>query len=105
MCGLCGVLGGGTHWTEDRTGDEASGLLQTRRAARLARVRLMNAVLAHYRLRLADWQGSSYVLTGPTGQSELADDLVQVWRAAERMTGRPCDPLDPPLIDSLERDG
>jgi hypothetical protein len=105
MCGLCGVLGSGAHWTDDRTGDGAGGSPQTRRAARLARVRLMNAVLAHYGLSLADWQGSSYVLTGATGRSELVGDIVQVWRAAERMSGRACDPLDPCLLARLERDG
>jgi hypothetical protein len=104
MCGLCGVLGGGTHWTEERSGDGGGGSAQTRRAARLARVRLVNAVLAHYRLKLADWQGSSYVVSSATGQSELASDIVQVWRVAERMAGQPCDPLDPALIERLERE-
>jgi hypothetical protein len=100
MCGLCGVLGGAGHWTEDAVGDVA----QTRRAARLRRVRLMNAVLRHYRLTLADWQGTSYVLSGPTGGSELVGDLVQVWRAAERVAGQSCDPLDERLIERLERE-
>jgi hypothetical protein len=29
--------------------------------------------------------------------------LVGMWAAAERLAGRPCDPLDPALIADLER--
>ena len=104
MCGLCGVLGGDAHWTDHPASDGAGGSLQARRAARRERVRLMNVVLAHYGLRLTDWQGTSYLLSGATGGSELVGDLVQIWRAAERMAGRACDPLDPQLIERLERE-
>jgi hypothetical protein len=101
MCGLCGVLGNADHWTD--IPDEGVVLSpHTRRATRLARVRMVNEVLAYYGLKLADWQGSNYVLSGPTGRTELVGDLVQVWRAVEQMAGRACDPLDPRLIERLE---
>lgn len=104
MCGLCGVLGSAGHWTDGPAGDAVGGSAPTRRAARLARVRLMNVVLSHYRLTLADWQGTSYLLSGATGGTELVGDLVQVWRAAERVSGQSCDPLDLRLIERLERE-
>jgi len=105
MCGLCGILGGGGHWTDGAAAEgDAGASAASRRVARLTRVRLMNRVLSHYGLRLADWQGSSYVLNGATGRTELVGDLHQVWRMAEQMAGRACDPLDPALIERLERE-
>ena len=105
MCGLCGVLGGGEHWTEVGSGAETAPVPPLRRRAeRLRRVGLANAVLAHYGLSLGDWQGASYVLSGRTGRTEIVGDLAHVWQTAERMLGRPCDPLDPALIERLERE-
>jgi hypothetical protein len=101
MCGLCGILGNASHWT-DGPADGDVGALQNRRAARLARVRMMNEVLAPFGLKLSDWQGSDYLLSGSTGRTEVVGDLVQVWRAAQQMSGRVCDPLDLQLIERLE---
>jgi hypothetical protein len=104
MCGLCGMLGGEVHWT-DRAGsaDERAGArVMTPRAERFQRVALINAVLGHYGLALTDWQGSSYLLSNRTGRTEIVADLMQIWRAAEGMLGRPCDPLEPALVERLE---
>jgi hypothetical protein len=95
MCGLCGSLGGEEHWAMRTEGFAAA---QTRRAERLARVRVANAVLGAFAMRLDDWQGSALVLSGATGRREIVDQLPQVWAAAERMLGQPIDPLDPGLI-------
>ena len=100
MCGLCGMLGG-EHWTEEAAGAGASA---PRRAERLRRVGFANTVLVHYGLRLDDWQGSSYVLSSRTGRSEIVATLMDAWQAAERMLGRGCDPLEPALIERLERE-
>lgn len=101
MCALCGALGGEEHWS---TRADASG--QTRRAERLARVRTANVVLAAYAMRLDDWQGTSFVLSSPTGRREIVETLPQVWDMAGRMMGRPIDPLDPALIARIvERAG
>jgi hypothetical protein len=110
MCSLCGILGADGHWT-DRVADprEDQPAVQTgqasgsRRQERLQRCALANRVLGHYRLRLADFEAQSYVLRAPTGRSEIVLDLVGMWAAAERLAGRPCDPLDPALIADLER--
>jgi hypothetical protein len=95
MCSLCGSLGGEEHWS---TRSERSGTGQTRRAERLDRVRVANAILGAFAMRLDDWQGAAFSLSGPTGRREIVDQLPQVWEAAGRMLGRPIDPLDPELI-------
>ncbi len=95
MCTLCGAFGGEDHWST-RAESSASG--RTRRAERLERVRAANAVLRAFALRLDDWQGTSFLLSGPTGRREIVDTLPQVWEMAGRMLGRKIDPLDPPVI-------
>jgi hypothetical protein len=100
MCGLCGVLGGGDHWTDG----QAIGGPTTRRADRLRRVALANAVLGHYGLQMSDWQGVHYLLASRTGRTEIVDNPTHVWQAAEAILGRRCDPLDPALVERLERE-
>ena len=103
MCGLCGVLGAETHWTDTAARPEAfGGRTQTRRQERFARIALANRVLKHYGLKLGDFEGRSYVLRSATGRQELVPHLAGMWAAAERLAGRPCDPLDAALILALE---
>ena len=90
MCGLCGVLLSGT-WAEE-AGD---------RRARVLRLKLLNRVLAHFGLRLDEWAGRVYVLRDRTGRTAVVDDLSAIWREAERLAGRPLDPLDPELLARL----
>jgi len=97
MCGLCGLFESGTHWTET-PGVATAG---PPRQQRLRQVGYANRVLRCYRLRLDDWQGRNYLLTSPTGATEVIDSLALLWPAAERLAGRPCDPLDPDLLLSL----
>lgn len=106
MCSLCGVLGGAEHWADAaaRPGVYTRNLDRIdRRRERFGRVAAANRILAAYSLTLADWQGSAYVLSSRTGKSEVVEDLGHLWKAAEAMIGRDCDPLDPDLIDRLER--
>jgi hypothetical protein len=108
MCGLCGVLGGAGHWTDavarpgifTRTAEPIE-----RRRERALRVAHASKVLKHYRLSLSDWQGTSFLLSTATGKTEIVDNLTHLWTAAEKLTGRPCDPLDPALLDGLESGG
>lgn len=105
MCALCGVLGGLDHWTDaaQRPGVFTRNVdaLQRRRE-RMNRVACAQRVLAHYGLTLSDWQGTSFVLSTMTGKTELVDHLTHLWAAAEKLVGRPCDPLDPALLQRLE---
>lgn len=105
MCSLCGVLGAGEHWT-DAAGRESSfagRMPATRRQERQRRAALANHVLGRYGLKLADFEGQSYVLSSRTGRTEIVPDLLGMWGAAERLLGRPCDPLAPDLIAALEQ--
>jgi hypothetical protein len=98
MCGLCGVFGGADHWTAATARPEVFGDTRTRRAERAERVRIANAVLAAFALRLDDWQGASFVLSSATGKREIVETLPDAWRAAAAMLGRDIDPLDPGLV-------
>ncbi|MDP2333453.1 MAG: hypothetical protein Q8M19_22465 [Reyranella sp.] len=108
MCALCGILGGAGHWTDAAA---RRGVLSRnidpvqRRRERYDRVTAASRVLRHYGLTLGDWQSSSYVLSTATGKTELVDNLGHLWAAAEKLLGRPCDPLDPALIRLLEAGG
>lgn len=105
MCALCGVLGGEGHWTDaaarpgvfTRNVDSIQ-----RRRERLHRVACAQRVLGHFGLTLSDWQGTSYVLSTATGKTEMVDNLAHLWSTAEKLVGRPCDPLDLALIRRLE---
>jgi len=107
MCALCGVLGATEHWTDavarpgvfTRNTDAAS-----RRRERMNRAAAANRVLKHYAMNLADWQGSAFVLSTATGKTEIVDNLAHLWMAAERLLGRPCDPLDEELVALMERE-
>jgi hypothetical protein len=89
MCALCGVLLE-EHWAEDGG-----------RRARALRVGLLNRVLAHFGLRLDDWSGRTYVLRDQKGRSAVVGTLGSIWVEAERLAGRPLDPLDPGLLARL----
>ncbi|MBV9566347.1 MAG: hypothetical protein JOY90_38775 [Bradyrhizobium sp.] len=107
MCALCGSLGGDEHWTDavardgvfTRNRDSAR-----RRLERARRVEVANRVLKLYGLRLSDWQGTSFLLSTFTGKSEMVGDLGHLWAAAERLSGRACDPLDPDFLSRLDAD-
>ena len=105
MCSLCGVLGGNEHWADAvaRPGVYTRNVERLdRRRERARRVSAANCVLAAYALSLSDWQGTSYLLSSRTGKTEIIEDLGHLWPAAERMIGRPCDPLDPDIIARAE---
>ena len=58
-------------------------------------------MLAVYGLRLDDWSGRVWVLRDRKGRSAVVDDLGALWVEAERLAGRPLDPLDPELVAAL----
>jgi hypothetical protein len=105
MCALCGVLGGAEHWT-DAVARQGVFTRNTgspeRRRERLRRVALANRILSQYGLALADWQGTSYLLSTATGKTEVVDGLAHLWASAEKVSGRACDPLAFDLIERLE---
>lgn len=87
MCALCSVILN-EHWAEQDGG----------RRARMLRVALLDRVLGHFGLSLSDWAGGVYVLRDRKGAAAVVRDLGGVWSEAERLLGRPLDPLDGELV-------
>ena len=106
MCALCGVIGGNAHWTD---GSPRPGVYHRapttpeRRRERQERVRIVNRVLKPFGMTLSDWQGSAFLLSTRTGKNEVVDDLSHLWIVAERLSGRPCDPLATGTIEAMEQ--
>jgi hypothetical protein len=92
MCGLCSVILN-QHWAEQDGG----------RRARAFRSALLDRVLGQFGLSLHDWAGGVYVLSDRKGASAVVLDLGAVWSEAERLLGRPLDPLDAALVAELGR--
>lgn len=106
MCGLCGALGSHQYWT-DAAGSadfQRNGMTITRRDERERRLRLINRVLGSRGLVVRDWGGNSYVLEGPRGKVDNVYNLAGIWAAIDAHSGgAPIDPLDPHLLNELER--
>ena len=104
MCALCGVLGG-MHWADSAANPAVftGRARQTRRGERQHRARLVSAAMKPYGLSLQDWQGASFIVRSRTGHQEMVDDLMTVWAAAEKIRGRPLDPLDPQFLEAIEQ--
>jgi hypothetical protein len=90
MCSLCSVLVS-EHWAEAGTG----------RRTQLLRLGLLNRVLGQFGLRLDGWSGRDYVLRDRVGSTAVVSDLGSLWAEAERLVGRPLDPLDADLVAAL----
>jgi hypothetical protein len=60
----------------------------------------LNRLLRPYGLTVHDTHPvPGYRLATQTGAVELADGLDALWAAAERLTGRPVDPLSPEFLN------
>ena len=108
MCSLCGVLGGNEHWADAvaRPGVFTRNVSPIgRRRERSNRVRIANRILAQFGMALADWQGTSFLLSTRTGKTEIIPDLGHLWPVAERLAGRACDPLAEAVMERLEQRG
>ena len=110
MCILCGEFVTHIHWTEKRAEDKARASIdagakdenrRNRRRERARRAAVTNEVLRQYGLKVSDWSGTKYVLRDGKGRSELVQDLGSLWPTAQKLTGRPLDPLDPVLQTAL----
>jgi hypothetical protein len=106
MCVLCGEFVMKIHWTDQTSSDESEIRVgdkqRDRQRTRLQRTSLCNNILRHYRLKLEDWNGSKYILSNPKGNNEVVHDLGTLWATAEKMLGRPINPLDPELLSLIQ---
>ena len=101
MCGLCGALGGAGDWTQGVSSDAATAISWQRRQQRRERIAQACRVLRPFGLSLSEWQGSAMLLRNRTGATAIVASLLDTWPAAERLAGRPIDPLDPMLLEAL----
>jgi hypothetical protein len=110
MCILCGEFVTRIHWTEKHAEDKTRASIdaeakdenrRNRRRERARRAAVTNEVLRFYGLRVSDWSGTKYVLRDGKGRSELVQDLGSLWPVAQKLAGRPLDPLDPTLQAAL----
>jgi hypothetical protein len=101
VCVLCYELAPEEHWSDGAGGGEQ---VEARRA-RHRRTRLLAAVLAPYGLTVSDpGTGPHRLVADRKGAAEVAAGLPAVWRAADRLSPRPVDVLDPAVLDALSRD-
>jgi hypothetical protein len=98
MCGLCGILANADHWTDA----PAAPVHSTPSQLRQLRTRVANRVLAFYGLKLRDTAGA-LVVQSATGQTALIPHLGALWPAADKISRRALDPLDPQLVEALNR--
>ena len=94
MCPLCGALLA-EHWSDPDGPAVWRG--------RMLRTRIVRRVLESFGVTLSDWGGTAYVLHDGKGRAEVVHDLTTLWTEAERLAGRPLDPLDPALVAALHR--
>jgi hypothetical protein len=94
MCTACGIPAAPGPWTE--AGAASAG---DRLRARARQVGHLNRILRPLGLAVAD-AGSvpGFQLSRLTGEVVLVPDLPALWTEAERMLGRPVDPLAPPHV-------
>ncbi|MFC5828438.1 hypothetical protein [Nonomuraea insulae] len=97
MCVLCYELIPEDHWS-----DGLSDAVPSR--SRYRRMRLLAAVLAPYGLTVSDPRtGPHCLIADRKGAAEIAAGLPAVWRAAQRLSSRRIDVLDPALLEALAR--
>ena len=91
MCASCGFPAATGHWT-----DAGAASAFDRLRGRLRRASVLRALLSPYGLVVHD-DGSSlgFILSTKTGQQIMVANLTELWAVAERMAGRPVDPLEP----------
>lgn len=98
MCVLCGELIMNVHWTEENRQENGMTDQRNRRRTRLARAKFVNQILMYYGLSLSEWNGTRYLLCDKKGATTIIQDLGGLWPAAQKLHGRPLDPLDPSLL-------
>lgn len=95
MCANCGFPAAPGHWTE-----AGAVLSSDRLGARYRRASLLRAVLRKHGLTAHDDGATPGItISTLTGNQEIVPDLSTVWAIAERLTGRPIDPLGPDYVD------
>jgi hypothetical protein len=100
MCVLCYELAPEDHWSDGVS--SAGDVPGSPQRSRFRRARLLSTVLAPYGLTVSDpGSGPHCTVADRKGAAEIAVGLPAVWQAADRLSARPVDVLDPVLLDVL----
>lgn len=113
MCVLCSGFVVQEHWTDARKHRQEDRAMVTvggadgrdRRRERWMRMRMANAILQVYGLKLEDWHGSKYILRDVKGAAEMVQDWGELWPAVQKLSGKPADPLDADFLARLNAAG
>jgi hypothetical protein len=98
---LCYELAPEDHWSDGVSSGEAG---EPPARSRHRRTRMLSAVLAPYGLTVSDpGSGRHVTIADRKGAAEVAAGLPAIWQAADRLSPRPVDVLDPALLAALER--
>jgi hypothetical protein len=98
MCANCGFPAAQGHWT-----DAGAGSAFDRIRGRLQRAHILASVLTSYDLTVYDdGSGSGFTLASRTGHQVVVNTLSELWEVAERIIGRPVDPLDSCFVDEAQ---
>ena len=90
MCSNCGFPSTLAHWTEAGAASASDRIRNRFRRAAGLRVALQSYGLTAH----DDGATSGIALADKTGRIEIVESLADLWVAAERLGGRPIDPLD-----------
>lgn len=104
MCLICYEFAADSHWSDALALDAGSGGQPLR--VRHRRLRAVKALLAPYGLTASDpGVGRHLVVSDRKGASMVASDLPALWRAAQSLSPRAIDVLDPALLGAGPVDG
>ncbi len=90
MCSACGYPSAPGHWT-----DAGASTPTDRLRNRFARLTTINRLLSPYKLKAHDDGVTPGLhLMNASGNHVLVENLEVLWLTAEKMAGRPIDPLN-----------
>lgn len=94
MCLNCRFPSTREHWTE--AGAATAG---DRLRNRFRRCAVLRVALERYGLSAHDDGATNGIaVSDRTGRTQIVDDVAELWIVAERLCGRPVDPLDPRFV-------
>jgi hypothetical protein len=90
---MCGIWGNTWHWTVAAAPADRAFASRPRLAVRAEQAAILSSITAASHVKISDWSGSSWLITGPSGATEVVETLSQVWESIERLSARRLDPL------------